>query len=259
MPQVLPGNCRHIAHRTIDSTNLEARRLFDAGERGPVWISAQSQQKGRGRHARHWHSPPGNLYATLLVTIKVSASDAPALGFAAGLAIYDALCALAGTGKDLALKWPNDVLLHGRKISGQLVEKLNTTTGAGLSDAPSSFAIGCGINLARAPDGTRYGAVAFNDIYRIVEPFEALEALADSMHARLQTFAGGTGKPAILAAFAARATGLGEKVQISDGRMIKTGIFQDINKDGALMLAGDDGTISTHYAGDVSLTTGDSL
>ncbi len=86
---------RHIAFDTLGSTNAEALALARAGERGPLWISAQSQSAGRGRRGSTWVSPAGNLYATLLLTEPSPPAAAPQLSFVAALALHDAVAECA--------------------------------------------------------------------------------------------------------------------------------------------------------------------
>src|SRR5260370_17638961 len=107
----------------VDSTNAEALRLAKAGERGPLWIVAKEQGRGRGRRGRAWVSPAGNLHATLMLTDPAPPAAAPQLGFVAGLALHDAAVAAApALTSRLALKWPNDLLCAGRKIAAILIE-----------------------------------------------------------------------------------------------------------------------------------------
>src|SRR5215472_12224070 len=106
----LPG----VVFDEIDSTNTEAMRRAVAGERGPLWIAARRQTRGRGRSGRHWLSEPGNLYASLLITLECQPGVAQQLSLVAGVAVVDAIrTAAGGLGKPegLRLKWPNDVLI----------------------------------------------------------------------------------------------------------------------------------------------------
>ncbi|HEY5216583.1 MAG TPA: biotin--[acetyl-CoA-carboxylase] ligase, partial [Pseudolabrys sp.] len=102
---------RHITYETLGSTNAEALALARAGERGPLWISAQSQSAGRGRRGSTWVSAPGNLYATLLLAEPSAPALAPQLSFVAALALHDAVAeCVPQLGPMLTLKWPNDLL-----------------------------------------------------------------------------------------------------------------------------------------------------
>ena len=102
---------RLAAHATLASTNAEALARARAGERDPLWIVAAQQTAGRGRRGNEWMSPPGNLYATLLLTDPAPPECAPELSFVAALALHDAILERAPQLRAvLALKWPNDVL-----------------------------------------------------------------------------------------------------------------------------------------------------
>ena len=125
----------------IDSTNDEARRLIETGERGPLWIVAARQTKGRGRLGREWISPRGNLYASFVFSDFPETRLAPQLGFVTGVAAMRALRASAGQG-NFKLKWPNDMLFDNAKLGGILLEGLGTST------APVAI-IGIGVVVRR--------------------------------------------------------------------------------------------------------------
>src|SRR5690606_17114565 len=98
-------------YETLGSTNAEALALARAGERGPLWVTARSQSAGRGRRGAAWVSPPGNLYASLLLA-DAPPARAPQLSFVAALAVHDAVAQVApDMAPRLRLKWPNDLLL----------------------------------------------------------------------------------------------------------------------------------------------------
>ena len=114
---------RLATHETLASTNAEALTLARGGERGPLWIVARQQTAGRGRRGNAWVSPPGNLYASLLLVDPAPAECAPELSFVAALALHDAILDRAPDLRaDLALKWPNDILCGGAKLAGILIE-----------------------------------------------------------------------------------------------------------------------------------------
>ncbi|MBI3702787.1 MAG: biotin--[acetyl-CoA-carboxylase] ligase [Rhizobiales bacterium] len=142
---------RHKSYETLGSTNAEALALARAGERGPLWVSALAQTAGRGRRNSTWASPPGNLYATLLVNEPSLTELAPQLSFVTALALHDAVVARAPQlGPLLAVKWPNDLLLGMAKVAGILIE--------GESGPTFSVAIGIGVNCAAHPRDTAFPA-----------------------------------------------------------------------------------------------------
>src|SRR5690348_12917788 len=103
---IWPDGIRLRRYECIDSTNEEAKRLAVAGERGPLWLIAAEQTKGRGRHGRIWVSRFGNLFSTLIM--EAAPQHSWEIGFVAGLGTLDA--ANRYVAPDIAkLKWPNDV------------------------------------------------------------------------------------------------------------------------------------------------------
>ncbi|MFP4127246.1 MAG: biotin--[acetyl-CoA-carboxylase] ligase, partial [Alphaproteobacteria bacterium] len=137
-PDEVAGFALHH-HARLASTQDEARRLAKAGARELV-VVADEQTGGHGRRGRRWTSPPGNLYATVVTTPGVAPAFVPALSLIAASALCQALEGRAIPPPPLAVKWPNDVLLDGRKLAGLLLE---------VSD--DAVLIGCGVNLATAP------------------------------------------------------------------------------------------------------------
>ena len=116
-------------HAEIDSTNNEARRLAEAGERGPLWIMAERQTAGRGRRGRSWETLTGNLAATLLLRPENTPAPVGQLSFAAALAVADVAAHVAPHAA-ITVKWPNDVLVDGKKTAGILLESGTDAQGA---------------------------------------------------------------------------------------------------------------------------------
>ncbi len=182
----------------VDSTNDEGKRLVAEGERGPLWIVAGRQTRGRGRLGRQWVSTPGNLHASLVLSAGFIPSLAPQLGFVAGVALIDAVRRVSGLGERLALKWPNDLLLDDGKLAGVLLEGLPIATGDPRSPNECVVVIGIGVNCASAPRGLPYPARALSDADSGAPTAEELFApLADAFVAALDRWAGGDGFGAI--------------------------------------------------------------
>ena len=135
---------------TTGSTNAEARLRAQQGEVGPLWITAAAQTQGRGRHGRSWISPPGNLYASLLLRDPSPFEYAPQFAFVAALALRDAVALEAkALSPLLKFKWPNDLLLDGRKCAGLLIE--GETTPAAEPGKRFIVIIGIGVNCRNHP------------------------------------------------------------------------------------------------------------
>ena len=227
---------RLIRRGQVVSTMDEGRALAASGETGPVWIVADSQSGGRGRHGRVWTSPPGNLYATLLLTEPCPQARAPELGFVAGLALHDAINRATGLeAPDLALKWPNDVLVRGAKVAGLLLE------GQAL---PASGAfivtIGFGINIQSAPEDTPYPATLLSAYVPHVTRDAVFTALSDAFAARFAQWHE-SGFAPLREDWLGRAAGRGEQVTIRLPSGPVGGQFQGIDATGRLILLTSDG------------------
>ncbi len=232
----------------IDSTNAEARRLAEAGETGPRWIVARRQTAGRGRRGRHWSSEPGNLAATLLITTSQSASEAAQATFVAALAVADLLDVFVSPAL-VAIKWPNDVLLDGTKVSGILIES------GPHPDGGLWLAVGIGVNLAHAPTDTERGAAALADRLRADMSFAPpVEAAAEIL---AETFAVWWGRwrtlgfEPILEAWTSRLTGLNGPCTARLEHETLEGVAEGVEADGALRLRLADGSRRAISAGDV--------
>jgi BirA family biotin operon repressor/biotin-[acetyl-CoA-carboxylase] ligase len=223
---------------TLDSTNEEARRLAKGGVRGPVWIVAREQTAGRGRRGRAWISESGNLFATLLMPVTISLSAQ--LGFVAGLAAADSIAAHA-RGAELALKWPNDVLLNGKKVAGILLEALGH----------DSLAIGIGINLAHYPNTTEIPSISIAAVSGNPPDLDGfLVRLASAMTAWYEIWLKEGFQP-VRKAWLLRSSGLGHAIRARLADSQRDGVFEDLDQDGALLLRDSTGTLTRITAGDI--------
>jgi BirA family biotin operon repressor/biotin-[acetyl-CoA-carboxylase] ligase len=229
----------------IDSTNAEARRRAEAGQAGPVWIMAERQTAGRGRRGRAWSTELGNLAATLLTTTDVGPAQAAQLSFVAALAACDLADTCLGPGA-ARLKWPNDVLVFGRKAVGILVE-----SGA-RADGRLWLAVGIGINLAHAPSETERPATSFAEHMQgpPPRPIDAIEVLANRFEAWRKLWAT-QGFAPIAKGWTSRAHGLGERCEARLASRTLVGVAEGMDPDGALRLRLDDGALERITAGDV--------
>jgi BirA family biotin operon repressor/biotin-[acetyl-CoA-carboxylase] ligase len=229
----------------VDSTNAEARRRAEAGDRGPLWITAKRQTAGRGRRGRNWETGAGNLAATYLAHTSKPPAEAAQVSFVAALAVAD-LAAAYVPATLVSLKWPNDPLIVGRKAAGILVESGPHPAG-GLW-----LAVGCGVNLATPPDAAERPATAFAEYMRAPPPtpLDALTVLAEAFE-RWRGLWERLGFPPIAEAWTAKAHGLGETCTARlPGETIQ-GVAEGLDGDGALRLRTGAGVIRRITAGDV--------
>ncbi|MCI5044670.1 MAG: biotin--[acetyl-CoA-carboxylase] ligase [Aquisalinus sp.] len=231
----------------IDSTSLEAKRQFDNGVSESTWFLTHHQTGGYGRQGRPWQQQPGNFAASLLLPIspKDSADKLALSSFACALAIAEAAEAFCVPSADLSLKWPNDVLLQGRKLSGLLLELMQQ------QDA-RALVIGIGVNLTYAPEVPEYPTACLAQLLKD-SPIPTSEQFLEKLDERLQLLLMSLDKDGfapIRAAWLARAANLGGSITVKLPKETLTGIFEGIDEAGALILRRD--TTSHHItSGDV--------
>jgi BirA family biotin operon repressor/biotin-[acetyl-CoA-carboxylase] ligase len=229
----------------IDSTNEEARRLATSGERGPIWLRADKQTAGRGRRGRAWESPTGNLAATLLIAPGKPASECAQLSFVTAIAAADTASGFAPN-TEIKVKWPNDVLANGRKLSGILLE-----SASGGDGALTFLAIGIGMNLAHFPPDTEFPATSLAALgVSVPSPSAALTKLAAHFAKWYEVWMT-SGFPPIQDAWLARAAGLGSRIRARLTHEEASGVFEGIDSTGALILREAQGRTRTIAAGEV--------
>jgi BirA family biotin operon repressor/biotin-[acetyl-CoA-carboxylase] ligase len=215
-------------HRTSTaSTSVDARALALAGAPHGTLVTAHEQQEGRGRHGRRWHAPRGGALLCSLVL-----RDPPAL-----LPIAAAVAVAELVGPEAKLKWPNDVLVHHRKVSGILVEGRPQEHWA---------VLGIGVNVALRPEELP------EELHRhagtLGLPADAIEPTLVRLLKALERWL--TAEPAeVLTAWRARDALLGGAVDWRDGG----GVGAGIDDDGHLLVKLSDGSIQTLDAGEVHL------
>jgi BirA family biotin operon repressor/biotin-[acetyl-CoA-carboxylase] ligase len=237
---------RVLRFESLDSTNEEALRQLASGAEGGLWIVAGEQTKGRGRGGRPWQSPKGNLYASLLLKLKISATVATQLSFVAALAAHEAISMELSAAQilGLRLKWPNDVMLDGAKIAGILIESLGAPDGKALAAI-----VGIGINVSVAPAISGRAAGALGSEPAACE--RTFQALATTFAAWLSRWDEGRGFPEIRKAWLALAHAPGEPISVNLNGASIQGKFYGVGEGGALQLETSPGIVITVNAGDI--------
>jgi BirA family biotin operon repressor/biotin-[acetyl-CoA-carboxylase] ligase len=235
-----------LAHATLASTNAEALE-YGEKHRGAdrVWIAAETQTAGRGRRGRVWVSPPGNLYATLLLHDPAPPQRAPELSFVAGLAVHDAILDCApGLRSALALKWPNDLLGAGKKLAGILIE------GRAL-DGYLAVAVGIGVNCVHHPVQSAFPATDLAAAGARVCGPDLFGALSRTMMLRLAQWRRGEGFASIRADWLVRAVGIGADMAVRLPERELFGRCEGLDEGGRLLLRLEHGAVETVAAGDI--------
>ena len=224
----LPPFFELVALDSVDSTNDEAKRRAEAGAPPQTVVWSKTQNSGRGRRGRAWVSEPGNLYCSLILRPKCPAPEAVQLTFVSALAVVETVERFAPKA-EVRCKWPNDVLLNGRKVAGILLE-----------GNPEWVVVGTGINVAHFPDETAFPATSLAAEGAAATVQETLEAFCQCFRKRAEVWRK-QGFAPIRAAWLERAAGLGQPVTARLAKQTLQGTFADLDQDGALILETADG------------------
>jgi BirA family transcriptional regulator, biotin operon repressor / biotin---[acetyl-CoA-carboxylase] ligase len=228
---------------TIDSTMLEAARLAEAGCPHGAAVVADEQTAGQGRHGRHWHSEPNSgLYVSLVLRPELPADAMPVLTLALGLATAEAIAEAAHVECDL--RWPNDVMVHDRKIAGILVQLVDSAAVAG---------IGINVNHAVFPPEIADDATSLRIVSNRTHSREhLLIALLAAVERQCHTLAGENGREAILRMFSFRSSyARNKRVRVGHGASVVEGTTAGLDPSGFLIIRRDDGTQDVVLAGGV--------
>jgi BirA family transcriptional regulator, biotin operon repressor / biotin---[acetyl-CoA-carboxylase] ligase len=242
--KALARGYRLAAFDTIGSTSSEAMERGRAGDAGRLWVVAREQTAGHGRRGRPWQTPRGNLAASLLLVLPAGGAPAATLGFAAGLAVKQAIGRCCSE-DSIRLKWPNDVLIDGAKVAGILLEAVTLAAGYGV------VVIGIGVNAERAPEGVPYPATSLAACSCDASPESLFETLSDSWVEQEELWNDGIGFAAIRDRWLHSAAGLGSPIAVHMGESVFRGTFETIDADGRLVVRSEDGSARMISAGEV--------
>lgn len=231
------------------STNTEAFRLAEEGAGEGTVVTADEQNKGKGRLGRTWSSPPGaNLYCSVILRPRIKPHEAPQLTFLSAVAVARAIEQTSGLKPEI--KWPNDVLIGGKKVAGLLNEMSSETDGINF------VILGIGVNLnmtaGQLPGDLRHPATSlFIETGTKVGRARFTALLLNELD-RLYTGFLDHGFAQVRREWQERCNADGREVVVgNDGCDDIRGRFAGIDSDGALLVQCPDGTIERILSGDV--------
>jgi BirA family transcriptional regulator, biotin operon repressor / biotin---[acetyl-CoA-carboxylase] ligase len=243
---------RILLYAGVPSTNLVLRGLATSGAVEGTVVLAEEQAQGRGRHGRSWFSPPGlNLYVSVLFRPGIDLREVPRFSLIASLALTEAIWA---EGLPAAIKWPNDVLVDGRKVAGTLVETLD------LAGTPPYVILGVGVNMnvddealrialrGEARDATSLREVAGHEIDRNLFAAALLNRL-ERWFAIARRQAWGE----LLAAWRGRDALRGHRVEVRGRGPAWQGCAQGVDGEGYLEVETDAGVRQRVISGEIRL------
>ncbi len=234
--------------QSTTSTMDQARQAAMEGAPEGTLALAEEQTRGRGRFQRVWVSPPGvNILASLVLRPSVHASSQ--LSMMASLALANVLRKLIPAASPVNIKWPNDVLVGGRKIGGILIE-----SSVGEEGSTGFSIIGMGVNVNFDPsEYPEIRDIATSLKLELGQPYPRVDLLAaildemESLYAHIN--AGGS----VRDQWAPLLETIGRRIQVTSGGAVYEGFAQGVDDDGSLLLRHDDGSVQTMPAGEVSL------
>ena len=233
-------------HPSLPSTTDFCRALAEAGQPEGAAILALQQTAGRGTRGRAWVGAAGNLFLSVLLRPSGQSCEAPQWSLLAGVALAEALAAHLPAHAAPALKWPNDVLLHGRKLAGILLESAIDRNG-GLS----WLTLGLGANLATAPRVADRETACIADYAPSPDPETMARQVLEAI-SRWRGVWSRAGFAPVRAAFLARAPARGTPITLRLGDRALGGLFDGLGEDGSLLLRSG-GRVQAFTAGEVTL------
>ncbi len=229
-----PAKWRHEALEITSSTNTACLEIAKNGDPGNIWITAKRQTAARGSRGRAWQAGDNNLSASALLRFPAGTTGLHELTFVASLAIRDAVYALHGAAlSDVRLKWPNDVLINGRKLSGILLESHD------LKQARYVI-IGIGVNVEEYPTDTIHPATSLKAEGITVTANVLFTHLSGSLVERLQQWNMSAGFASIREDWLRAAAGLNNAVEIrfpgTPNGVPLRGTFRGLDENGLMLV-----------------------
>lgn len=245
--------CRLHFEETVDSTNRIAMELAEGGAPEGTVVLADRQTAGRGRLQRSWQSPPGcNLYLSILLRPEIPPHDASQITLLSGVAVAEALTLFCHEG--VGIKWPNDLLIRGRKVCGILTE---LRTAAERIDSVI-VGIGLNVNMERGDFDPAHRETATSlreETGREHSREDLLFALCERFESWYGTFLGEGFLP-VREGWLARTEMAGKRLRVLFCDEVREGVFAGIDRDGALLIADEEGAVRRIVAGDATIMKG---
>lgn len=243
--ELSPGVNLYI-YDTLPTTMVEARRYADEGALSGTVIVALQQSLGRGRLGRTWVSDPGNLYATFILRPRIQLKEAGKLSLIIGLALKRVLETYIESCR-IKLKWPNDVLVEGKKVGGILIEMI-----PGSEEGTFVLLVGIGVNVMHAPSDVFYPATSLSHEGIHIDPLQLIQSLHDELISLVNKFSEGQ-YPDWHQDWMDSSFGIEGPVSLfqDSNEPMASGVFAGIDENGSLLIRDEAGSEKAYYVGDV--------
>lgn len=237
-----------LSFETLDSTSDEAKRQTLPGSNHLLAIWAKQQTAGHGRYGRIWHSPPGNLYVSLLLQDESPLPQLAQLSFVTAVAAGMPLLTLLPKTTDFFYKWPNDLVINHHKAAGILLESLSRPEA-------KQLVLGLGMNILHTPEIPDRPVTSLSQA-GVIFP-EGTDPVAYMLDKFLQSFSRyyalwkKEGFAPIRDIWLQRAWRMNETIAVDLGNQKISGIFRDITLKGELVLEETNGNTRYITAGEI--------
>ncbi len=236
-------------YEELGSTNLQAKLDAENGAKEGTLIVADMQTAGRGRRGRSWSSPPGtNVYFTLILKPDFSVELASMVTLVMGLAVAEGIRETCGL--EARIKWPNDIVVNGKKVCGMLAE-MSTER-----EFIHYVVMGVGINVGRQDFSTEIAQTAACLEQERGYPVPRAEIIVNVMKAfegYYEIFCRDGNLAGLLERYNGMLAGKDGEVRVLDPKGEYRGISRGINSTGELLVEREDGAVEAVYAGEVSV------
>lgn len=238
-----------LSYDVLDSTNEEAKRLAGGGASHGAVIWARRQTSGRGRMGREWVSAEGNLFVSILLSPGQDLATCSQLSFVAANAVAESLASIISDGSEITCKWPNDVLLNGKKLGGILLESFTMPDEHGKER--QWVVVGVGVNVDSFPEHVMFPATCLREAgVEIISAKIVLSRFIHNFILSYDTWIKKGFKP-IQKQWMERAYNLGHEIEVVIGDKQLEGVFEGIDATGRLLLKANKGAATGIAAGDV--------
>lgn len=243
------AGCRLVCYQETDSTNVRAAQLAEEGAAHGMLVVADAQSAGRGRRGRSWASPKGkNVYFSLLLRPAFPPDKASMLTLVMALAVKETIEEVCGT--EAKIKWPNDIVVGGKKVTGILTELRMQGT------AIDHVVIGVGINVKEqvfAPEYAEHATSLETEVQREISREQLIAGVMAHFEKGYDLFLQTMDLSLLCEAYNAALVNCGREVRVLDPKGEYTGLAQGINHKGELLVQLQDKTVQEVYAGEVSV------
>jgi BirA family biotin operon repressor/biotin-[acetyl-CoA-carboxylase] ligase len=238
-----------VSYKKADSTNDVAYSLAEKGMKEGSVIIAEEQARGKGRHGRQWVSPPkGGIYMSIILRPELAPNEIPKITLLAAVAVSKAI--RAATGLPALIKWPNDIMVDGRKVCGILTEM------RAQQDSIDFVVLGIGVNVNTPVRSLPKGASSLKAELEEagketpVSRIELTRSIIGSVEKYYDILEAG-GAKSIIEEWKGLSAMLGSRVKVMLPKRSFEGRAHDIDRDGALIVRLDSGVLEKVSSGDV--------